>query len=53
MVAGRRAATGRRTVLIPVPALGPLQGLDAGRHLCPDHPGGHVTWTQWLARDRG
>jgi uncharacterized protein YbjT (DUF2867 family) len=53
IVAGRRAATSRHTVLIPVPALGPLRGLDAGYHLCPDHPGGHVTWTQWLERDRG
>jgi len=50
MVAARRAATGRRTMLIPVPALGPLRALDAGYHLCPDHPLGHVTWKQWLAR---
>jgi uncharacterized protein YbjT (DUF2867 family) len=51
IVAARRAVTGRRTVLIPVPALGPLRELDAGHHLCPDHPGGHVTWKQWLSRD--
>jgi uncharacterized protein YbjT (DUF2867 family) len=53
IVADRRAATGGRTVLIPVPALGPLRGLDGGYHLCPDHPGGHVTWKQWLSRDPG
>jgi uncharacterized protein YbjT (DUF2867 family) len=50
IVAARRAATGRRTMLIPVPALGPLRSLDAGYHLCPDHPGGHITWKQWLSR---
>jgi uncharacterized protein YbjT (DUF2867 family) len=53
IVADRRAATSRHTVLIPVPALGPLRGLDAGYHLCPDHPGGQLTWKQWLSRDPG
>ena len=48
IVAARRAATSRRTVLIPVPALGPLRALDAGHHLCPGHPRGHITWKQWL-----
>jgi uncharacterized protein YbjT (DUF2867 family) len=51
IVAARRAATSRRTMLVPVPALGPLRALDAGRHLCPDHPCGRVTWKQWLSRD--
>jgi uncharacterized protein YbjT (DUF2867 family) len=51
IAAARRAVTGRRTVLIPVPALGPLRALDAGHHLCPDHPGGHITWEQWLSRN--
>ena len=50
IVADRRAATSRRTVLIPVPALGPLRGLDAGYHLCSDHRGGQLTWKQWLSR---
>jgi uncharacterized protein YbjT (DUF2867 family) len=50
IVASRKAATGRRTMLIPVPALGPLRALDAGHHLCPDHPYGHITWKQWLSR---
>jgi uncharacterized protein YbjT (DUF2867 family) len=49
LVAARRAATNRRTMLIPVPALGPLRALDAGHHLCPGHPRGHVTWQQWLS----
>jgi uncharacterized protein YbjT (DUF2867 family) len=49
IAAARRAVTSRRTVLIPVPALGPLRALDAGHHLCPDHPGGHITWEQWLS----
>jgi uncharacterized protein YbjT (DUF2867 family) len=50
IVAARRAATSHRTVLIPVPALGPLRGLDAGHHLCPDCPRGRITWQQWLSR---
>ena len=48
LVAARRAATNRRTTLIPVPAVGPLRGLDAGCHLCPGHARGHLTWQQWL-----
>jgi uncharacterized protein YbjT (DUF2867 family) len=51
IVAVRRAVNGRRTILIPVPALGPLRPLDAGHHLCPDHPRGRITWRQWLSRD--
>jgi uncharacterized protein YbjT (DUF2867 family) len=50
IVAARRTATHRRTMLLPVPALGPLRALDAGHHLCPDHTGGHITWEQWLTR---
>jgi uncharacterized protein YbjT (DUF2867 family) len=49
LVAARRAATSRRTLLIPVPALGPLRALDAGHHLCPDDARGQVTWQQWLS----
>jgi uncharacterized protein YbjT (DUF2867 family) len=49
IVAARRSAAHHRTVLIPVPALGPLRALDAGHHLCPDHPCGHITWKQWLS----
>ena len=49
LVAARRAATSRRTLLIPVPTLGPLRALDAGHHLCPDHARGKVTWQQWLS----
>jgi uncharacterized protein YbjT (DUF2867 family) len=50
IVAARRAATSHRTVLIPVPAIGPLRALNAGRHLCPDHAHGHITWERWLSR---
>lgn len=49
IVAARRAATHRRTILIPVPALGPLRALDAGHHLCPGHARGQTTWEQWLS----
>jgi uncharacterized protein YbjT (DUF2867 family) len=48
----RREATGRRTRLVPVPAVGSLADYDAGRHLTPEHRSGHRTWAQWLA-DRG
>jgi uncharacterized protein YbjT (DUF2867 family) len=50
IVAARRAATSRRTMLIPVPALGPLRALDAGHHLCPGHLRGQITWEQWLSQ---
>lgn len=50
LAATRRAATGSRTVLIPVPARGPLRALDAGHHLCPDHARGKITWQQWLSQ---
>jgi len=48
IVAARRAATHRRTMLIPAPALGPLRALDAGYQLCPDQARGQITWEQWL-----
>lgn len=47
----RRAATGRRTVLVPMPAIGPLRGLDAGYHLAPDASFGSRTWKQWLSEE--
>jgi uncharacterized protein YbjT (DUF2867 family) len=50
IVAARRAATSRRTVLIPVPVIGPLRAFNAGHHLCPDHARGHITWEHWLSR---
>jgi len=50
LAAARRAATGGRTLLIPVPARGPLRTLDAGHNLCPDHARGKITWQQWLSQ---
>lgn len=50
LAAARRAATSQRTMLIPVPALGPLRPLDAGHHLAPGHARGQITWHQWLSR---
>lgn len=47
----RRAATGRQTVLVPMPAIGPLRGLDAGYHLAPDASFGSRTWKQWLSEE--
>ena len=48
----RYAATGRRTRLVPVPALGFLADFDAGRHLTPDHRAGQRTWRDWLEAGR-
>ena len=50
LVTARRAATSQRTLLIPVPALGPLRSLDAGHHLTPGNARGQITWHQWLSR---
>jgi uncharacterized protein YbjT (DUF2867 family) len=50
IVVSRRAAIGRRTTLVRVPAVGPLRGLDAGYHLCPDQARGKITWQQWLSK---
>jgi uncharacterized protein YbjT (DUF2867 family) len=50
LVAARRASTSQRTMLIPVPALGPFRPLDAGHHLSPGHARGHITWGQWLSQ---
>ena len=48
----RREVTGRRTRLVPVPALGFLADYDAGRHLTPDHRSGTRSWREWLALRR-
>jgi uncharacterized protein YbjT (DUF2867 family) len=48
----RYAATGRRTRLVPVPAVGFLADFDAGRHLTPDHRAGQRTWREWLDLNR-
>ena len=44
----RLRITGRRARLVPVPRIGPLRDFDDGRHLCPDHATGGVTWDEWL-----
>jgi uncharacterized protein YbjT (DUF2867 family) len=48
LVSVRRSITGTRTLLIPLPAIGPLRALDAGHQLCPAHARGRLTWRQWL-----
>lgn len=53
LVATRRTITGKRTLLVRTPALGPLRDLDAGHHLCPDHARGHRTWKEWLSSQCG
>lgn len=48
----RRAVTGRKTRLLPLPAVGFLADFDAGRHLTPEHRAGTGTWQQWLEERR-
>ena len=47
-----RVATGRRTRLVRIPALGFVADFDAGVHLTPQHRAGTRTWLDWLA-ERG
>jgi uncharacterized protein YbjT (DUF2867 family) len=44
----RRRITGGRTLLVPVPPVGPFRDFENGRHLCPDHAAGHLGWEEWL-----
>jgi uncharacterized protein YbjT (DUF2867 family) len=48
LAATRREIAGSGTLLVPVPAVGALRDFDQGRHLCPDHARGSLTWDQWL-----
>jgi uncharacterized protein YbjT (DUF2867 family) len=50
LAATRRRLAGSAALLLPVPAVGILKGFDQGRHLCPDHARGQLTWEQWLQR---
>ncbi|HXQ59955.1 MAG TPA: hypothetical protein VN799_07640, partial [Acidimicrobiales bacterium] len=52
LAAIRRRITGSGTLLVPVPSIGFLGEFDEGRHLCPDHARGRVTWEQWLTARR-
>lgn len=52
LAGARREATGQRTRLLPLPAVGFLADFDAGRHLTPEHRVGTGTWQQWLERAR-
>ena len=49
LAAAHRRATGHRTRLVPVPAVGFLADFDAGLHLTPDHRDGVRTFRDWLA----
>jgi uncharacterized protein YbjT (DUF2867 family) len=53
LAAVRHRITGSATHLVPVPALGFLRGYDEGRHLCPDHRSGRLTWEEWLEARTG
>jgi len=52
LAATRRRVTGRGTLLVPVPAVGPLADFEKGRNLCPDHAEGRITWEEWLTKER-
>ena len=53
LAATRRRISGAGTLLVPVPAIGALRDYDEGRHLCPDHADGRVTWERWLTARSG
>ena len=48
LAAARRRIAGSATLLVPVPARGIFRDFDAGRHLCPHHAHGTLTWEEWL-----
>ncbi|HVC71651.1 MAG TPA: NAD(P)H-binding protein [Acidimicrobiales bacterium] len=52
LAALRRRITGSTTLLVPALRIGFLGELDQGRHLCPDHARGRLTWEQWLTTRR-
>jgi uncharacterized protein YbjT (DUF2867 family) len=44
----RRRVTGKRAVLLPVPAVWLVRDFVDGKHLCPERSVGKVTWEEWL-----
>jgi uncharacterized protein YbjT (DUF2867 family) len=44
----RARITGRRALLVPVPAVWFVRDFVDGRHLCPDRAVGRITWEEWL-----
>lgn len=52
LAAVRRQITRSATLLVPLPAVGFLGEFDEGRHLCPDHARGRISWEQWLTERR-
>jgi uncharacterized protein YbjT (DUF2867 family) len=47
-----RAATGRRTLLIPLPAFMLLRDFARQRNICAEHAEGQITWAEWLDEGR-
>lgn len=45
-----KAATGKRYVTIPVPAVGFLSAMAKAYNCCPENVGGRITWREWLAK---
>jgi uncharacterized protein YbjT (DUF2867 family) len=52
LAAIRHTISGRSTLLVPVPTVGPLADFEKGRNLCPDHADGRKTWEEWLTQER-
>ena len=48
------AATGRRRLVLPLPAVGKIaSGFRQGLNCAPDKTYGRITWTEWLAARYG
>jgi uncharacterized protein YbjT (DUF2867 family) len=47
-----RRATGRRTLLIPLPGVMLLRDFARQTNICPEHAEGQTTWTEWLDEGR-
>lgn len=43
-------ARGRRPLVVPIPALGPLGSMAKGHNCCPENTFGKITWREWLTK---
>ena len=48
-----RAATGRHSMLMRLPPVGPLRDFATQRNICAENTDGRITWSQWLAERDG
>jgi len=52
LAAERQRITGRRSRLFRVQRIGFVRDFDDGKHLCPNHRVGRITWRDWLRASR-